>query len=54
MFVSLLTDVERSVTIVVLKNISLTSRVGFITQRERERERERERLLSRRIHVKRR
>ena len=43
MFVSLLTDVERSVTLVVLKNISLSSILGFIMQRERERERERER-----------
>ena len=43
MFVSLLTDVERSVTLVDLKNISLSSILGFIPQRERERERERER-----------
>ena len=35
-FVSLLTDVERSVTLVVLKDISLSSILGFITQRERE------------------
>ena len=37
-----MTNVERSVTFVVLKNISLSLILGFITQ-ERERERERER-----------
>ena len=44
-----MTDVERSVILVVLKKISLSSILGFITQREREIEREREREREREI-----